>query len=205
MEATPHAVADRLFAALAHSDWPAAVAACEADQLTGLRDRGLAVLAISRHFAEAPPSGSGGAVLDAATIASAVAQVGHTPIYGFPDAHTLAEAAALSAPVFASNYLAALDDVYAELSVPRRIVGVVEEGETLAHVLYRRDDSARRKQGRLRRGNAPPPSWTVSVLTLGRRDGEWRAMLNGEIAAERLDFIQAYLAPESPGDQAADG
>lgn len=194
------AVADRFFAALEGSDWDAAAAECDADVLTSFRDRAVGTLAVSLQFAAEPRSGSGGAVVGHDMIADALAQMGDTPMYGFRSADTVREAAALSGPAFLSGYFAALDEVYAEASTPRLVVGIVHESGTLAHVLYRRNDAARRKQGRVRRGDAPPPPWTVTVLTLRQRDGEWRALLNGEIASERLDFIQVYLAPAAPGD-----
>ncbi|HWE44377.1 MAG TPA: hypothetical protein VG432_17885 [Gemmatimonadaceae bacterium] len=201
----PRAVADRFFAALERADWLAAVAECDGDGLTEFRDRSLAVLAAHRQFVANPPSGSGGAVLDRDMTAAAFAQVGDTPMYGFRSPHTLAEAAALPGPVFLSHYLAALDEVYGEVSTPRRVVGVVQENDALAHVLYRRDDAARRKRGRLGRGQGPPPSWVVTVLTLRERDGDWRALLDREIVSDSLDFIQSFLAPEWSEDQSAAG
>lgn len=201
----PRAAAERLFAALERSDWEAAAAECDAEQLKSFRDHGLGMVAISRQFDAERPTGSGGAVVEQDMIAGALARTGDTPMYGFRSVHTLREAAALSALAFLGEYFAALDEVFAEVSAPRRIVGIVHESNSLAHVLYRRDDAARRKRGRVERGDAPPPPWVVTVLTLRQRDGTWRAMLNREIASESLNFIQAHLAPYPRGDQGAAG
>jgi hypothetical protein len=195
-QGTPREAAESIFAALGRRDWPSAVARLDSQTLAEFQTNGVAVLA-AQAYAERTRGSGGAEVAGAPTTRRELGRAGRTPVRAFRSARDLAGAAALSPQAFFADYLQTLDQIFAEVSAPRTIVGVLLEGDSLAHVLYRADYAARRGQGRILDGDAARPPWSVVVLTLRQRNGRWLAMPNSEIASHSVFFVNEFAAPAS--------
>lgn len=175
---SPTVVVDSAFAALARKDWPRLVALVDSQRLAEFKSHEieeLAALLAARTIPGFADSSSGGMMVGFSRGDSGIAaSVGKERVEIIPGAPTIDELLRLSPAAFFVRWCegAYASPPPADAKVERRYLGVVFEGEDLAHVLYRSSDFTFDLPAQVMR------------MPLRYSDGRWRILLNDEIGGE---------------------
>ena len=173
------------FSALEQHDWPTLATLVHPDALATLRQHSLAQIIVLAELAKAgKPTANFGYNPGDIVIADHLPQVGDQRVPEFPTSPSINELAALSPADFFVRWCQAVYESRPELpgsSVPhtkRHIIGEVMEGDTLAHVVYRRE------------GRWMIP-WHVDIMPLRRLGDRWSLLLNDDIG-ESVDLMTLF-------------
>src|SRR5207249_4806169 len=133
------------FAALAHRDWPALAAVVHPTALESLRQESLGLMILVAEDRRVGKQG-GGYNPREVVLADHLARVGSEHVPQFPGHPTIGQLASLPVPEFFVRWCdavyhadSAADPVRDVVGFQRRIFGEVTEGDSLAHLLYRRE------------------------------------------------------------------
>jgi hypothetical protein len=204
---TPLEAFDRLEIAYAEADWRAVIVLLDPADILSFRDRELAVL-IDRTEAVLAARREGRQMQGFASHAildpERLARVGTEPQEAFPGSTTLSELASLSAVDFLAACMEAGEAAAKRLRArarksgflgnandfspsTRRVIGVLSEGDTLAHVLYRWEGP---------QTNSHPTR--VDVRTVRLIAGEWRVCMDNELYMKVSPLIAFHAFDDVP-------
>lgn len=194
-QGTPSQAVDSAFAAFARRDWPTVAELVNPTALDSLRQEslGLIILMAENRLAGREETGyNPGEVV----IADHVPRVGSERVPQFPGNPTIAELASLSPTQFFIAWCGTVfrtdsgnDPMREVVSLQRRIIGEVQEGDSIAHVVYRRE-SRQIDMGEL---FIDLPGRMVE-MPLKRVSDRWTLLLNDDIGWT-VNFMEA-LGPE---------
>src|SRR3989475_7633459 len=192
-------------AAAARRDWGSLAALVHPDAMDSLRQESLGLMILMTEEREAGQEASGGYNPGEVVIEQHLSRVGHERAAPFLHSPTLGQLAALPAADFFVRWCEAVygpgpqrDEVREVVGLERRMIGEVTEGDTLAHVLYRRE-SRHVDMGELK---IDLPG-RVMVMPLKRVGGRWLLLFNDDLGWP-VDFMGALrpypdLALRQPG------
>jgi hypothetical protein len=171
----PDAVARAVFSAFERGDWATVAASIDSAAAKTFRESELALLAswlASREALQAAKKTGTtfyGYSSDGILKSEDIAKHGSTRIEAFLGKPTFGDLVRLEPQLFLRRWL---ESVHSEprdstIAIRRRIVGVVLEGDSLAHVLYRPEGP----------GIEYEHVWTTEILVLQRRNAAWKVLL----------------------------
>ncbi len=188
------------FAALAHRDWPALAAVVHPTALESLRKESLGLMILVAEDRRVGKQG-GGYNPREVVIADHLARVGSEQVPQFPGQPTIGQLASLPVPEFFVRWCdavyhadSAADPVRDVVGFQRHIFGEVTEGDSLAHVLYRRE-SRHVEMGEL---FVDLPG-QVMIMPLKKVAGRWKLLLNDDIGW--LVDLQLFPEPTFPAHE----
>ena len=193
----PTQVVESAFVALARHDWSLLAALIDPAALDSLRQESLGLIILVTEERKAGKEGGGynpGDVL----IADHLPQVGTERLSYFPGRPTIAQLASLSSSEFFIRWCAAVygsdsnrDPMREIVGLQRRLIGEIREGDSLAHVLYRRE-SRHVEMGEL---FIDLPG-RVMVMALRKLQDRWTLEFNDDLGWP-VDFME-ILHDRSP-------
>jgi hypothetical protein len=195
----PEDIARAAFAAFERQDWNAVVKVVDAAAAVAFRESELALIAAWLDQREAMRAAkregvtSFGFSSDGILKPEQLARLRNVRVEAFAGAPTFAELAALPPEEFLRRWLQAVHSgqqpaVRLPAGVHRRTLGVVIEGDTLAHVVYRPEGGDMRYEH----------PWTVEVLALRKDSGVWRILLPSQDLAWSVRLMQMLHEPDEP-------
>src|SRR6266567_3875588 len=184
--------------AAARRDWGGLAALVHPDALDSLRQESLGLMILMAEERQAGEEASGGYNPGEVVIGQHLSRVGHERAAPFLHSPTLGQLAALPAADFFVRWCEAVygpgpqrDEVREVVGLERRMIGEVTEGDTLAHVLYRRES----RHVDMSELKIDVPG-RVMMMPLKRVDGRWLQLLNDDLGWA-VDFMGTlHPAPE---------
>jgi hypothetical protein len=193
----PGQTLDAAFGALARRDWPALSTLIHPVALARLRQESLGLLILMTEERNAGKQGGGYNPQDV-VISDHLSKVGSERVPQFTNAPAIAELAALPPADFVARWCEAVcggdaqkDPVREVVALQRRIVGEVQESDTLAYVLYRLE-SRHLEMGEL----ITDLPGRVMLMPLQRAGARWQLLLNDDIGWT-INFMEV-LNPRPP-------
>jgi len=186
--------AGAFFAALQRTEWDTAAKLVDHDWLASFREDQLPMLV---PFAEMSASGKpvGNSSLrsvpaDSQTVRRLLTQFGNVVVRGVPGVGTLGQLAQLPPSRFFASFLQAQSQVLASATPPGgkrpswRVIGVVRESDSLAHVVYRYEGPSLVKSKH---------QGGVSMFQVQRRGRDWYCVPGPEFAEPAFGVLLASL------------